>query len=70
MLFDIQEPNTAIENTQEIVIGIDLGTTNSLVSYLSNGVVELIQDEDGSSLIPSVVAIKNNRLFVSGWHKC
>jgi molecular chaperone HscA len=64
MLFDIQEPNTAIENTQEIVIGIDLGTTNSLVSYLSNGVVELIQDEDGSSLIPSVVAIKNNRFVV------
>jgi Fe-S protein assembly chaperone HscA len=41
---------------REPVVGIDLGTTNSLVAYVDGGVPRVIHDEDGSALVPSVVA--------------
>src|SRR5579872_7165457 len=37
------------------VVGIDLGTTNSLVAYVNNGVPEVIRDRSGDALVPSVV---------------
>ena len=37
------------------IIGIDLGTTNSLVAYTEKGVPTVIPDEHGSPLLPSVV---------------
>ena len=39
------------------VVGIDLGTTNSLVAYVRDGVPEVIRDESGDGLVPSVVSI-------------
>ena len=39
------------------VVGIDLGTTNSLVAYVKNGVPEVIRDQSGDALVPSVVSI-------------
>ncbi|AXC15380.1 Chaperone protein DnaK [Acidisarcina polymorpha] len=42
---------------EERVIGIDLGTTNSLVAYMQGAEPVVIPGEDGSSLVPSVVAI-------------
>ena len=39
------------------VVGIDLGTTNSLVARVRNGVPEIIRDEKGDGLVPSVVSI-------------
>ena len=41
---------------EERVVGIDLGTTNSLVAYLENGTPVVIPGEDGERLVPSVVA--------------
>ena len=38
------------------IIGIDLGTTNSLASHWDNGQVQLIADETGQVLFPSVVS--------------
>ena len=38
------------------IIGIDLGTTNSLASHWLNGQVQLIADETGQVLFPSVVS--------------
>jgi molecular chaperone DnaK len=38
------------------VIGIDLGTTNSVVSYMEGGQPVIIPNEEGSRLTPSVVA--------------
>ena len=39
-----------------IVVGIDLGTTNSLVAFMQDGTPMVIPGEDGERLVPSVVA--------------
>jgi Fe-S protein assembly chaperone HscA len=39
------------------VVGIDLGTTNSLVAYVKNGVPVVIRDKSGDALVPSVVFV-------------
>jgi Fe-S protein assembly chaperone HscA len=38
-------------------VGIDLGTTNSLVAYVRDGVPVVIRDESGDGLVPSVVSV-------------
>ncbi|RRA47841.1 Fe-S protein assembly chaperone HscA [Acidipila sp. EB88] len=40
----------------ERVVGIDLGTTNSLVAFMQGGQPVVIPGEDGTNLVPSVVA--------------
>jgi molecular chaperone DnaK len=42
---------------KELVVGIDLGTTNSLVAYMEGDVPRVIADDEGRALLPSVVAI-------------
>jgi molecular chaperone DnaK/molecular chaperone HscA len=49
---------------QNRVVGIDLGTTNSLVAFLQGGTPVVIPGEDGSSLVPSVVAIEGGNVTV------
>ena len=39
------------------VVGIDLGTTNSLVAYVKDGVPVVIRDASGDALLPSVVSV-------------
>jgi molecular chaperone DnaK len=39
------------------VVGIDLGTTNSLVAYVKDGVPFVIRDQSGDGLVPSVVSV-------------
>ena len=39
------------------VVGIDLGTTNSLVAYVRDGAPVVIRDSSGDALVPSVVSI-------------
>src|SRR5436309_13535457 len=39
------------------VVGIDLGTTNSLVAYVKDGVPFVIRDRTGDGLVPSVVSV-------------
>ena len=38
-----------------LAVGIDLGTTNSLVATVRNSIPEVLHDEDGQPLLPSVV---------------
>jgi Fe-S protein assembly chaperone HscA len=38
------------------VVGIDLGTTNSLVAYVKDGVPVVIRDHSGDALVPSIVS--------------
>jgi len=42
---------------EERIVGIDLGTTNSLVAYMEGESPVIIPGEDGSNLVPSVVAL-------------
>ena len=39
------------------VVGIDLGTTNSLVAYVRDGAPYVIRDASGDALVPSVVSL-------------
>jgi Fe-S protein assembly chaperone HscA len=50
----------------ERVVGIDLGTTNSLVGFMQGDHPVIIPGEDGSNLLPSVVAIAPNGQIVIG----
>ena len=43
--------------SEERIVGIDLGTTNSLVAYMEDESPVIIPGEDGSNLVPSVVAL-------------
>jgi len=55
-LLQIAEPGRAAAPHQHrLAVGIDLGTTNSLVATLRSGVSTVLADEDGRALVPSVV---------------
>src|SRR5215469_13344328 len=49
---------------EERVVGIDLGTTNSLVAYMQGDSPAVIPGEDGDLLVPSVVAVTSNGMIV------
>ncbi len=53
------------------IIGIDLGTTNSLVAFMQEGAPVVIPGEDGVNLVPSVVALdaKGNTVVGNGARK-
>ena len=51
---------------EERVVGIDLGTTNSLVAYMEGDRPVVIPGEDGSNLVPSVVALDPQGQIIIG----
>jgi Fe-S protein assembly chaperone HscA len=48
----------------ERVVGIDLGTTNSLVAYMQGETPTVVPGEDGERLVPSVVAVTAEGIVV------
>jgi molecular chaperone HscA len=55
-LFQISEPGeTPLPHARKRAIGIDLGTTHSLVATVRNGPAVVLPDEDGRPLVPSIV---------------
>src|SRR5215467_441084 len=44
----------------DFIVGIDLGTTNSLVAFMQGETPVVIPGDDGSNLVPSVVALDEN----------
>src|SRR5689334_22656139 len=48
------------------VVGIDLGTTNSLVAFVKDGVPEVIRDATGDALVPSIVSLTADGSVVVG----
>ncbi len=46
------------------IVGIDLGTTNSLVAYVDGGVPKVIPDAEGRVLLPSIVAFTGDGVIV------
>lgn len=65
--FELEEKRKLDEDpNEEIVIGIDLGTTNTVVSYIRQGQIEVIPLENGSRLLPSIVSVNKNKKFDVG----
>ncbi len=55
-LLQISEPGAAPDPHQRrVAVGIDLGTTHSLVAAVRHGVAECLPDADGAVILPSVV---------------
>ncbi len=52
--------------TTDHIVGIDLGTTNSLVAYMQGDTPAVIPGEDGLNLVPSVVALDGNNQVIVG----
>lgn len=49
---------SAAPHQHRLAVGIDLGTTNSLVATVRNGIAVVLNDENGRSLLPSIVRYK------------
>ncbi len=64
----ISEPGLSSESaiSKKLALGIDLGTTNSLIAFKNGKKVSLIGDENGDALIPSVVHFPENGSVIVG----
>src|SRR5512143_3987705 len=64
-LLQISEPGASPEpHRRRLAIGIDLGTTNSLVATVRNGIPVVLPDEGGHPLLPSIVRYGENGVEV------
>lgn len=67
-LLQIAEPGmSAAPHEERFAAGIDLGTTNSLVALVLNGTPEVLPDEEGRFLLPSVVRYLPEEGTAVGW---
>lgn len=58
-LLQISEPGQSLNpHERRIVVGIDLGTTHSLVASVRHGVAECLPDAQGRVILPSIVQYK------------
>jgi molecular chaperone HscA len=64
-LLQIAEPGrSAAPHQHRLAVGIDLGTTNSLVATVSSGITRVLGDADGRMLLPSVVRYRDDAVDV------
>jgi len=67
-LFQIAEPGeSAAPHEHKLAIGIDLGTTNSLVATVRSGLSVVLNDESGRPLLPSVIRYGADGSFEAGY---
>ncbi len=62
----LQITNQKLQMNTDYIVGIDLGTTNSLVAYMQGDSPVVIPGEDGLNLVPSVVALDEKNQIVVG----
>ncbi len=66
-LLQISEPGQSTAPHQHrFAAGIDLGTTNSLVATVRSGVANVLQDQDGEAIFPSVVRYDKHGVVAIG----
>ncbi|MBM3350522.1 MAG: Fe-S protein assembly chaperone HscA [Betaproteobacteria bacterium] len=66
-LLQISEPGmSAAPHQHRLAVGIDLGTTNSLVATVRSGMSTVLQDDHGHALLPSVVRYAINGEVIVG----
>ncbi|MGX8941903.1 Fe-S protein assembly chaperone HscA [Symbiopectobacterium sp. Eva_TO] len=66
-LLQISEPGlSAAPHQRRLAVGIDLGTTNSLVATVRSGEAQPLADAEGRELLPSVVRYDSESIDV-GW---
>src|SRR6478736_5187936 len=53
-------------SNEDRIVGIDLGTTNSLVAFMQGDLPVVIPGDDGLNLVPSVVALDENDQIIVG----
>lgn len=64
-LLQISEPGLSpAPHQHKLAVGIDLGTTNSLVATVRSGMSTVLHDEHGHALLPSVVRYLENAVIV------
>jgi molecular chaperone DnaK len=56
--------NTSEQKKMGPIVGIDLGTTNSLVAVVKDGLPQVLQSREGSHLVPSVVSLADGQPIV------
>jgi molecular chaperone DnaK len=61
-----QITNQKLQMSSDYIVGIDLGTTNSLVAYMQGDAPVVIPGEDGLNLVPSVVALDEKNQIIVG----
>ena len=67
-LLQIAEPGQSSKPHQrKVAVGIDLGTTNSLVATVRSGTAETLADEQGAHLLPSVVTFLEDKQHEKVW---
>lgn len=66
-LLQISEPGmSAAPHQHKLAVGIDLGTTNSLVATVRSGMSTVLQDDHGHALLPSVVRYAPDNSVIVG----
>ena len=65
-LLEIHEPGQTPtpHGSEAVAVGIDLGTTNSLVAVAGNGEAEVLRNIHGEGLVPSIVAFDDDEVVV------
>jgi molecular chaperone HscA len=67
-LLQISEPGqSAAPHEHRLAVGIDLGTTNSLVATVRSGVATVLADAQGRPLLPSIVRYLKNGSVETGY---
>ena len=67
-LFQIAEPGeSAAPHEHKLAIGIDLGTTNSLVATVRSGIAVCLNDEQGRPLLPSIIRYHGDGTLEAGY---
>jgi molecular chaperone HscA len=67
-LLQIAEPGMSTAPHQHrLAVGIDLGTTNSLVATVRHGIPDVLNDDEGHALLPSIVHYLKNGYATIGY---